>query len=674
MNKKYFASLFSPIKINKTEIKNRIVFPAMHLNYTPDGYVTDQMTAFFERRAKGGVGLIVIGGCTIDKIGAGPFMIRLDADTFIPGLKGFTDKMHKYDTKVFAQLYHAGRYVTSWMIGGETPVSASEVASRLTGETPRALTIDEIKRIQQAYVSASLRAKKAGIDGIEILASAGYLICQFLSPLTNQRTDEYGGSMENRMRFGIEVYRKVRDAVGNDFPVIFRLSGSDFVHGSNTINETVEFAKVLDKESVDAFNITGGWHETHVPQLTFSVPEGAFSYLSMKVKQAVRAPVIASNRINNPEAADRIINDAWADMVIMGRALIADPDFPKKVINGHLDNIRFCIGCNQGCFDNVFNGMPVTCLLNPITGREHEIKIGKAKKYKKIAVIGAGPAGLEASLTLALRGHKVKLYDKEPWIGGQLNLASAVPDKEEFAEPLNYYARQLEQADVESHLGNSITKSDIKKLKADEIIIATGAQPAVPDIKGLKDGLKKGYVKTAWEVLSQGFNGVRDNDDIVILGGGAVGCDAALFLAEGGTMDARTARFLLENDAEDPLLVKELLKKSTRKITIIEMIDKIGKDIGRSTRWTILQQLRRRGIRTATSTKVTSIEPNKVYAEKDGKETVFVAGMIVLAAGARPNNPFSDLKDKRIHVIGDAHSVGKAIDAIRQGFDLALKI
>ena len=672
MNNTQFTALFSPIKVNKLEIKNRIVFPAMHLNYTPEGYVTDQMTAFYENRAKGGAGLIVVGGCTIDKVGGGHFMIRLDTDDFVPGMTALTQKIHAHGTKVFAQLYHAGRYVASWMINGETPVSASAVPSKLTNEAPRPLTKDEIQQIQQYYADAALRAKKAGMDGIEILASAGYLICQFLSPLTNQRTDEYGGTRDNRMRFGIEVYKKIREAVGDDFAIIMRLSGSDFVKGSNTINETVEFAKSLEQLGINGFNITGGWHETHVPQLTFSVPEGAFSYLAMKVRQAVRIPVIASNRINDPKLAERFINDGWADMVVMGRALIADPMFPEKARKGELHEINSCIACNQGCFDNIFNGLPANCLVNPITGREHEIKVGKTRKPKKIAIIGAGPGGLEAAVTLAKRGHKVDLYEKEQWIGGQFNLASVVPDKEGFYNLMLYYAHQLEHHGVKLHLGTPVGKNKLGKLKADEIIVATGGTPLIPKIEGLAEGLEEGSVRLAWDVLSSEFPGT--SEDIVIIGGGAVGCDVALYLTQDGTMNEKTARFLLENDAEDPLLVQQLLKQSTRKVIMLEMLDKTGKDIGRSTRWPIMQQLKRRGVKMYTNTKVTRIEEGKVYAENNGQTQAFDAGVIVLATGVIPYNPFAQSKDKRIHVIGDAVSTAKALDAIKQGFELALSI
>ncbi|MGB9735815.1 MAG: FAD-dependent oxidoreductase [bacterium] len=672
MNRTYFKTLFSPIKINKLEIKNRIVFPAMHLNYTPEGYITDQMKAFYETRAKGGVGLIVVGGCTIDEVGGGHFMVRLDTDDFIPGMADLANTLHSYNTKVFAQLYHAGRYVASWMINGKTPVSASAVPSRLTNETPKPLTIDEIKQIQQYYVDASLRAKKADMDGIEILASAGYLICQFLSPLTNQRTDEYGGTFENRMRFGIEVYKKIREAVGDDFPITMRLSGSDFVKGSNTINETVEFARRLEQLGIDGFNITGGWHETHVPQLTFSVPEGAFSYLALKVKQTVNVPVIASNRINNPKLAERLINDGWADMVVMGRALIADPMFPDKARKGNLHEINSCIACNQGCFDNIFNGLPATCLVNPIVGREHEIKISKAEESKHVAVIGAGPAGLECAITLARRGHKVDLYEQEEYIGGQFNLASVVPDKEGFYNLLLYYANQIEHTGVKLHLKTAINEKALSSLKADEIVVATGAMPLLPKIEGIEEGIEDGYVVPAWYVLYNDFQGISEN--IVIIGGGAVGCDVALYLSQDGTINEKVARFLLENDAEDPLLVQQLLKQSTRKIIILEMLDKVGKDIGRSTRWPIMQQLKRRGVKMYTNTKVTKVEDGRVYTESNGQTQVFDAGLIILATGVTSNNPFSNIKDKRIHVIGDANKPAKAIDAIRQGFELALTI
>ncbi|MFN3534315.1 MAG: NADH:flavin oxidoreductase, partial [Desulfatiglandales bacterium] len=369
-----FRYLFSPIRINNIEVKNRIVMTAMHLGYTPEGEVTERLIEFYRRRAKGGVGLIIVGGCTIDEYAGMASMIGLSEDRFIPGLKRLVQAVKREGAQIMAQLYQAGRYTHSAMIGGKKPFSASAVRSKLTGETPRALELDEIPVVQSSFAKAALRAKEAGFDGVEILGSAGYLISQFFSPITNKRTDIYGGSLENRMRFGIEVVRKVREAVGPDYPIVMRLAGNEFMEGGNTNKEARIFAQELEKAGVDLFNITGGWHETRVPQLTMFVPRAGFNYLASNVKTAVNVPVIASNRINDPEVAEDLILRGEADMVTMARALIADPDLPKKAMEGRLYEINHCIACNQGCFDNIFSFRPVTCLVNPEAGREGEIR------------------------------------------------------------------------------------------------------------------------------------------------------------------------------------------------------------------------------------------------------------------------------------------------------------
>jgi 2,4-dienoyl-CoA reductase (NADPH2) len=343
-----FPHLFSPIKVNSMIIRNRIVMTATHLGYTPEGNVTDRLVTFYAERARGGAGLIIVGGCPIDEYGGMVGMVGISHEKHIPGLQRLTSAVHDSDAKIAAQLYQAGRYTHSAMIGGRKPFSASAVRSRLTGETPRALELHEIPSVQAKFAEAALRAIESGFDAVEILGSAGYLISQFFSPLTNLREDGYGGSFQNRMRFGIEVVEKVRKAVGPSYPIIMRLAGNDFMEGSNTNSEAALFAHELEKAGVDLFNVTGGWHETRIPQLTMFVPRRAFTYLAQGIKSAVSVPVIASNRINHPRIGEEILRHGEADMVAMARGLLADPDLPEKARTGKADQIFRCVACNQG--------------------------------------------------------------------------------------------------------------------------------------------------------------------------------------------------------------------------------------------------------------------------------------------------------------------------------------
>ena len=322
--------LFTSVKINQLEIRNRIVLPAMHLGYTPGGLVSDRLVEFYRERARGGVGLIVIGGCTVDEFGGMSEMIAIHEDRFIEGLSRLAQAVQAEGARLFAQLYQAGRYAYSFLIGGRTPLAPSAIRSKLTGETPKAMDLDEIEMVQQRFVQAALRARTAGLDGVEVLGSAGYLISQFLSPVTNKREDDYGGSWENRTRFGREVVEKIRQAAGPDFPVMVRIAGNDFMPGGNTNKEAAGFARVLETAGADAINVTGGWHETRVPQLTMMVPPGAFTYLAQGVRQKVKVPVVACNRVNDPLLADQILRQGQADLIGMARALIADPGLPNK--------------------------------------------------------------------------------------------------------------------------------------------------------------------------------------------------------------------------------------------------------------------------------------------------------------------------------------------------------
>jgi len=382
-----FVKLFEPLKIRDMEIRNRIVLPAMALNYTPDGYISEQITNFYVERAKGGVGLIIIGGCQVEKRGGGGSQfLSIEDDKFIPGFTVFAKEIHTHGAKVIAQLYHAGAYALT-----HKPVSSSAVRSNLTRLVPKELTIDEIKVVQENHANAADRIKKAGFDGVELSGSAGYLINQFLSPLTNKRTDEYGGSLENRLRYPLELIKLVKKRVGKDILVGMRIAGDDFVPGSNTYKESAVFAKYYDEAGIDYLNVTGGWHETRIPQIPMMVPQGAYAYLAENIRNNVSAPVFASNRITNPTIAEEILRNEMADAICMGRALIADAYLPIKAKENNLWDIRKCVGCNQGCFDHIFTGRAVECMRNYEVSREAEIDINKkVDKPMRILIIGSG--------------------------------------------------------------------------------------------------------------------------------------------------------------------------------------------------------------------------------------------------------------------------------------------
>ncbi len=670
VKKMEFSNLFSKIKINGMELKNRIVMTAMHLGYTPEGFVTDRLVDFYALRARGGVGLIIVGGCPIDEQGSMSGMIRIDHDRYIPGLRRLTDEVKGEGAKIAAQLYQAGRYVHSSMIGGQKPISASSVRSTFTGETPRALELDEIPIVQDRFAEAAVRAKCSGFDAVEILGSAGYLISQFLSPLTNLREDGYGGSFESRMRFGLETAEKVRRSVGKDYPVIMRLAGNDFMKGGNTNRETRIFARELEKVGIDLFDITGGWHETRVPQLTMSVPRRAYVYLAQGIKLAVSTPVLASNRINDPCIGEEILRNGEADLVTMARALIADPYLPEKARIGNCNLIYHCVACNQGCFDRIFESQPVTCLVNPRAGMERETEIAISDHPKKVLVIGGGPAGMKAACTAAERGHKVKLAEKSKQLGGQLLLNRYIPGRSELVSAAVDLMENLRALDVDLLLGREIDAGFVKENDPDVVILATGARPLIPDIKGIEDN----KVVMAWDLLS---GRIKVGKKVVIVGGNAVGLETAIYLANQGTLSPDALHFLAANRAETWDNLELLINRGSKEVTVVEMFPKYGRDIGISTRWTIIAELKRLGVRIITGARAIEIRDEGVEIEKGEKRDIIPADSIVIAAGAEPVNSLEDeIKSlvKALYVIGDASGPRKALDAIREGFLTGLKI
>jgi 2,4-dienoyl-CoA reductase (NADPH2) len=665
-----FSHLFSPIAIQNMALRNRIVMTAMHLGYTPQGEVTDQLVNFYAERARGGVGLAIVGGCPIDEFGGMVGMIALHDDRFIPGLKRLTHAVQNHGAKIAAQLYQAGRYTHSAMIGGRKPISASAVRSKLTGETPRALALDEIPGVQDKFAEAAVRARNAGFDAVEILGSAGYLISQFLSPITNLREDAYGGSLENRMRFGVETISKVRKALGPDYPVLLRIAGNDFMEGSNTNREARQFAAEAEKAGIDLFNVTGGWHETRVPQLTMGVPRKAYVYLARGIRSAVSAPVISSNRINDPVSAEEILSSGNADLVTMARALLADPELPNKARAGNARLIYHCVACNQGCFDSIFQGRPATCMVNPRAGREAELTIEPAPKSRKVLVVGGGPAGMTLACTAKDRGHHVILMEKSDRLGGQILLNHLIPGRGELETAAIDMIHNLQEKGVETVLEKTATLDTIRQITPDVLVVAAGARPTTPNI----DGINGDNVIQSWELLE---GNLQTGENVVVIGGNAVGLETALFLANQGTLSPEVLHFLMVNRAETFETLTELLDRGNKRVTVIEMTKKAGADVGLTTRWTLMAELKRLNVKILTQTEAVEIKPEGVQIRNDGGPGFINADTVVLATGSKKADTLAEkLRDQvpEIHVIGDAKEPRNVLAAIREGFQLGLTL
>ncbi|MHB8076467.1 oxidoreductase [Desulfosporosinus fructosivorans] len=665
--------LFSPAQIGSLQLRNRLVMTPIHLGYSPKGEVNDQLIEFYRARARGGVGLIIVGGCGIDRIGNAFGMTQLDDDRFIPGLRRLVDAVHEEGAKIVPQLYQAGRYAHS-ALTGQPSVAPSPIASRLTGQTPEELTEGKIVEIIASFVSAAKRSQAAGFDGVEILASAGYLISQFLSPVTNQRTDRYGGDLEARMTFGLEVVEAVREAVGPDYPIIVRVAGNDFVPGSHTNTESRAFCQALEKAGVNAINVTGGWHETPVPQLTMNVPPGAYTYLASGIKQVVSIPVIACNRINTPDLAEEILEEGKADFIGMARPLLADPELPNKAMNGHSELIRQCIGCNQGCLDYVFRLKPTSCLVNAEAGREAELaSSGPTKESQRILVIGAGPAGMEFARVATARGHQVTIWEESEQSGGQLKLAASPPGRQDFLNLGTYLANACLELGVTIEYNVKATSEKVLSAVQENftrVVIATGARPISPPIP-IEAGVE---TLQAWDVL---LGRGKIGKNVIVVGGGAVGVDTALLLAECGTLDNDTLRFLMLQHAETDKELYRLLTQGSKRITVLEMDKGIGRDIGPSTRWSMLADLKRYKVNCHDQTKVLEVRADGVLVENDGTQKVIPADTVILAVGSRSNNElYLALQGKieSLSIIGDAAKPRKVLDAIHEAYAEAIRV
>nr|WP_212590818.1 FAD-dependent oxidoreductase [Candidatus Prometheoarchaeum syntrophicum]QEE16511.1 Sulfide dehydrogenase subunit alpha precursor [Candidatus Prometheoarchaeum syntrophicum] len=688
-----FFKLLEPFKIGELQLRNRTVMPAMHMGAAENGFVTEQLIEFYRIRAASRVGLIIIGGIGVSKLGTGgPTMVSLSDDKYIPGMRKLVDSIHNEGAKVIAQLYHAGGYAFSKLIG-EQSVSSSAVYSRFTHEIPHELSIEEIQDVQERIVQAATRAEKAGFDGIEVLSSAGYLIDQFLSPVKNKRTDRYGGqTLEERMTFPLELVHKLKKNVGHKMIIGCRFSGDDFVPGSNTYLEKKKVAIAYEKEGIQFFNVTGGWHETRVPQIPMDTPKGTFTYLAKEIKSVVSAPVFASNRINTPELAENLLQDFYCDAVCFGRSLIADPDFVLKIEQNKIREIRTCIGCNQGCFDNVFKMQFVRCAINPLAGYELKYKTPKKADFqKKVMIIGGGPAGMEAALTATKLGHKVSLYEKDNKLGGQIKVGSVPQGREELNNIIDYYQNQFKILHISYKTGINITPEIILEENPDIIFFATGVHFKIPKIEGI-DGSLNCDIHFADEALA---GNCLIGKKVVVVGASATGVETALWVAKKGAMNPEVARFLAFYKG---LSIENAMKRTfrgDREVYLLEYLPKIGTSIGKSTKWIFLDEIKMLDINVISNIEVTKFAGNTVYF-KDRSEinngqfknvnSISDVDTFILATGVTSNrdlaNSYKKLflqksNEKKIpemKFIGDSRKVGTILDAIKDGFKAALKL
>lgn len=641
-----FPHIFSPLKIKTMEIKNRFVIPPMGTNYAnEDGTVSQSLIDYWTVRARGGWGLLIVEITAVEPQGkAIPYQLGLWDDSFIEGFKKLTDCAHRYGARIAVQLHHAGRQ-TSSEISGSQPVAPSAIKCPVCGETPRELSVDEIYALIEKFGHAARRAREAGFDAVEVHGAHGYLVAQFMSKHTNKRVDEFGGSFHNRMKFPVEIIKSIREKVGDDFPLLFRISADEMLPGGREIEESKAAAAVLEEAGVDLLDISvGAYGSMQYIVAPADIAEGYQLSLAAAIKESISIPTIAVGRINNPYLAENAIKTNKADLIAWGRQSLTDPELPNKVAAGKLEEIAFCISCNQGCIGYIFNPEKIraTCLVNPFCGREGEMKILPAAQKKKVVVVGGGPGGLEAAWIAAARGHDVVLYEKEKFYGGQFRIGAIPPAKQDITKAITYYLQMCKKYGVVFKSGIEATAEQILAEKPDAVILATGATPLVPDIKGVENP----NVTVASQILEgEKTAGGR----VLIVGGGLTGCETADFLGEKG-----------------------------HQVTIVEALPEIARDVQEAVKFFLLKRLKEYGVQIKTSLEVKEILPDGVAAETKGEKVVLTGfDTIILALGAAPEQALKgqlEGKVSELYLIGDAARPRKAIDAIEEGAAVGLKV
>ncbi len=671
-----YPHLLAPLDLGFTTLKNRVLMGSMHvgLEEAPGGY--ERMAAFYAERAKGGVGLIVTGGISPNDAGltfAGGN--KLDTRQEAEKHKVVTQAVHDAGGKIALQILHTGRYSYQPDI-----VAPSAIQAPINPSKPHALTSAEVQQTIADFVNCAKLAQYAGYDGVEIMGSEGYLINEFIVARTNHRDDEWGGSYENRIRFPIEIVKRTRAEVGENFIIIYRLSMLDLVEGGSSFEEVVQLAQAIEKAGATIINTGIGWHEARIPTIATKVPRAAFTWVTEKLKGLVKVPLITSNRINTPEMAEHVLAAGHADMVSMARPMLADAFFVQKAEQGRSDEINTCIGCNQACLDHIFSMKIASCLVNPRACHETELIFKEATQTKKIAVIGAGPAGLSFATYAAERGHQVTIFEASNQIGGQFNIAKTIPGKEEFYETLHYFKRQIElQPNIKLVLNHTASFEQLLNADFDDVVVATGVTPRQLDIAGINHPKVLSYIEVLKERKPVGQR-------VAIIGAGGIGFDTAEYLShEGESGSLNPEKFYDEwgidtNYAHVGGLKAAKIEESPREIYLLQRkASSVGAGLGKTTGWIHRTGLKNRDVKMIAGASYDLIDDQGLHITVNGQSTVLEVDHVVICAGQESYTAMYEqlqAAGKNVHLIGGAKEAGEldAKRAIRQGAELAAKI
>jgi 2,4-dienoyl-CoA reductase (NADPH2) len=677
-----YPHLLAPLDLGFTTLRNRVLMGSMHTGLEDDPRHFHRLTAYFAERARGGVGLIVTGGFAPNIEGwAAPFSGRLTTSAAARRHRPITDAVHAEGGKVALQILHTGRY-------GYHPlaVAPSRLKSPISPFTPRALTARGVERQIRAFVRCAKLAREAGYDGVEVMGSEGYFINQFVVAHTNRRTDEWGGSFENRMRLPVEIVARTREAVGRDFIIVYRLSMLDLVPDGSSWDEVLQLAKAIERAGATIINTGIGWHEARIPTIATSVPRAAFAWVTRKLKGEVGIPLCTTNRINAPDVAEQVLADGCADMVSMARPLLADAEFVNKAAQGRADEINTCIACNQACLDHVFQRKVASCLVNPRAAFETELVIRPADRRKRVAVVGAGPAGLACATTLAGRGHAVDLFEAAGEIGGQFNMAKRIPGKEEFSETLRYFRRRIEVTGVELALGRKVTADQLATGGYDEIVLATGVTPRDPQIPGEEQQRAAGKVISYVDLLLHGRAAGRR---VAVIGAGGIGFDVSEFLvSEGHSSTLDLDAWLREWGVADPAVARGGLGKPElapplRQVYLLQRkAAPLGRGLAKTTGWIHRAALKMKRVEMIGGANYERIDERGLhvsFGESHEKPMLLEVDTIVLCSGQEPERSLAEplrAKGLSVHLIGGA-DVATELDAkraIEQGTRLAASL